>query len=89
MDVKQYISEWPTGHWRNQRNPKISRNKEQWKHNSKPVGCTKNSVKREFIAIQAYFKKQEKTNKPPNLTRKPTRKRIRRKTTATTTKEKN
>ena len=32
------------------------------------MGCTKSSVKREFIAIQAYFKKQEKTNKQPNLT---------------------
>ena len=43
------------------------------------MGCTKSSVKREFIAIQAYFKKQEKTNKQPNLTHKPTTKRRRRK----------
>ena len=42
---------------------------------------------REFIAIQAYFKKKEKTNKQPNLTHKPTRKRRRRKTTTTTKKK--
>ena len=51
------------------------------------MGCTKSSVKREFIAIQAYFKKKEKTNKQPNLTHKPTRKRRRRKTTTTTKKK--
>ena len=53
------------------------------------MGCTKSSVKREFIAIQAYFKKQEKTNKQPNLTHKPTTKRRRRKTTTTTKKKQN
>jgi len=52
------------------------------------MGCTKSSVKREFIAIQAYFKKQEKTNKQPNLTHKPIRKRRRRKTTTTKKKTK-
>ena len=39
---------------------KKSRNKWQWKHNSKPMGCCKNSPKKEFIAIQSYLKKQEK-----------------------------
>ena len=53
------------------------------------MGCTKSSVKREFIAIQAYFKKQERTNKQPNLTHKPTTKRRRRKTTTTTKKKQN
>ena len=46
---------------------KKSRNKWQWKHNSKPMGCCKNSPKKEFIAIQSYFKKQWK-HRIDNLT---------------------
>ena len=41
-------------------NKEISRNKWQWKHNSKLLGCSKSSSKRKFIAIQSYLKKQEK-----------------------------
>ena len=37
---------------------KISRNKWQWKHdNSNPMGCSKSSSKRKFMAIQSYLKK--------------------------------
>ena len=35
--------------------------------NSKPMGCSKSSSKREFIAIQSYLKKQEK-HRIDNLT---------------------
>ena len=39
----------------------MPRYKWQWKHdNSKPMGCSKSSPKREFIEIQSYLKKQEK-----------------------------
>ena len=40
---------------------KISRNKWQWKHKSKPMGAAFAEVLRgKFIAIQSYLKKQEK-----------------------------
>ena len=40
---------WITDHWRNQRgNQTVPRNKWQWKHrNSKMMGCSKSSAKRE------------------------------------------
>ena len=39
------------GYWRKQKgNQKISRNKWQWKHNSKPMGCSKSSSKKELKA---------------------------------------
>ena len=60
MKITQHVSKEPAGYWRNQKgNQKISRNKWQWKYdNSKPMGCSKSSSKRE--AIQSYLKKQEK-----------------------------
>ena len=52
-------SKQPMGQWRNQ---KIPRDKRQWKHDDpKPVGCSKSRSKREFVAIQVYLKKQEKS----------------------------
>ena len=40
----------------------MHRNEWKWKHNNpKPVGHYKSSAKRKFIAIQAYLKKQEKS----------------------------
>ena len=56
---------------------KIPRDKWQWKHDdTKPMGWSKSSSKGKFIAIQAYFKKQEKiSNKQSNLTPKGTRER--------------
>ena len=48
MESKQYISKQPTAYWRNK---KISRNNWQWKHdNSKPMGCSKSSSKREVYS---------------------------------------
>ena len=52
MEIKQHISKFPTGYLRNQKgNQKISRNKWQWKRdNSKPMGCSKSSSKREVYS---------------------------------------
>ena len=63
MEIKQHISKQPTGYWGNQKgNLKISRNKWQWKRdNSKPMGCSKSSPKREVYSnIILPQKKQEK-----------------------------
>ena len=44
------------------RNEKIHGNKWKWKHSGlNPLGCNKRGPKREYIAIQAYLKKQEKS----------------------------
>ena len=40
----------------------MHRNEWKWKHNNpKPVGHYKSSARGKFIAIQAYLKKQEKS----------------------------
>ena len=58
-----------------QRIKKIHRDKWKWKHNSpKPLGCHKSGTKREYITIQVYLKKQEKSQQP-KLTPKGARKR--------------
>ena len=50
MEAKQYTSEWQRGRcWKNQWE-KIFRNKWQWKHNSKPMGCSKSSSNREVYS---------------------------------------
>ena len=70
MEIKQHISKWPTGFWRNHKgNQKISRNKWQWKHNSKPMGFSKSSSKRDVYSntILPTYKKQEK-HQVDNLT---------------------
>ena len=57
MEIKQHISKYTTGEWRNQvGNQKISGNKWQWKHgNSKPMGCSKSSSKREVHIIKCIY----------------------------------
>ena len=59
------------GYWRNK---KISRNKWQWKHdNSKPMGCSKSSPKREVYSNTILTQETRKTsNRQPNFTPKTT-----------------
>ena len=79
MEIKQHISKWPTGYWRNQKgNQKVSRNKWKCKYdNSKPVGCGKSSSKREVDSNTILPKETRKTsNRQPNFTPKTTGKRI-------------
>ena len=61
---------------------KISRNKWQWKHeNSKPMGCSKSSSKREVYSSTIRPQKTRKTsNRQPNFTPKTTGKRRTKKT---------
>ena len=49
---------------------KISRNKWQWKHNnSKPMGCSKSSPKREVYSNTILLQETRKTsNRQPNFT---------------------
>ena len=55
---------------------KISRNKWQWKHNSKPMGCSKSSSKREAYSNTILPQERRKTsNRQPNSTPKTTGKR--------------
>ena len=85
MEIKQHISKLATGYRRNQSgNKKISRNKWQWKHNnSKPIGCSKSSSKREVYSNTILPQETRKTlNIQPNFTHKTTGK------TATTKKKK-
>ena len=52
------------------------RNKWQWKHNSKPMGCTKSSSKREVYSNTILPEETRKTsNRQPNFTPKATGKR--------------
>ena len=78
MEIKQHASKWPTGCWRNQKgNQKFSRNKWQWKHNnSKSMGCSKGSVKREVYSNTSLPQESRKTlNRQPNFIPKTTGKR--------------
>ena len=63
IESKQYVTKKPMDQWRNQSgNKKIPRNKWQQKHNdSKPMGCSLAVLKRKFVAIQSYLRKQEKS----------------------------
>ena len=55
---------------------KCSRNKWQWKHNSKPMGCTKSSSKREVYSNTILPQETRKTsNRQLNFTHKTTGKR--------------
>ena len=75
MEIKQCVSKLPTGYWRNQKgNQKISRNKWQWKHdNSKPMGCSKSSSKREVYSNTILPQETRKlSNRQPNFTPKST-----------------
>ena len=55
-------------------NKKISRNKWQWKHdNSKPMGCSKSSPKRDIYSNTILPQEARKTsNRQPNFTPKTT-----------------
>ena len=78
MEIKQHDSKQPTGYWRNQKgNQKVSRNKWQWKHNnSKPMGCSKSSSKRDVYSNTILPQQIRKTsNRQPNFTPKTTGKR--------------
>ena len=71
MQAKQYTTKQSRDHWRNQRgNQKIPRNKRQWKHNDpKPLGCSKNSSKREVYSNTLLPQETRKiSNKQPKLT---------------------
>ena len=51
----------------------MSRNKGQWKHNSKPMGCSKSSSKREVYSNTILPQETRKTsNRQPNFTPKTT-----------------
>ena len=59
---------------------KISKNKWQWKQNSKPMGCSKSSSKREVYSNTILPQETRKTsNRQPNITPKATGKRRRKK----------
>ena len=78
MEIKQYISKYPTGYWRNQKgNQKISRSKWQWKYdNSKSMGCSKSGSKREVFSNTILPQETRKTlSRQPNFTSKTTGKR--------------
>ena len=73
MEIKQHVPKKLTGYWRNQKgNQKLSRNKWQWKHdNSKPMGCSKSSSKREAYSNTILPQETRKTlNRQPNFTSK-------------------
>ena len=64
MEAKQYAAtKQPIDHWRNPRgNERIHSDKWQWRYNNpKPMGHSKSSSEREFIAIQSYIRKEERT----------------------------
>ena len=63
MEAKQYVTKQPMDHWRNQRgNQKIPRDKWQQKHcDSRPMDIAKAGLRGKFRAIQAYLRKQEKS----------------------------
>ena len=60
--------------WKNQKGSQnIPRNKWQWKHNSKPMGCSKSSSKREVYSTTILPQETRKTsNRQPNFTPKTT-----------------
>ena len=58
----------------------MSRNKWQWKHNSKPMGCSKSSFKREVYSNTILTQETRQTTRQPNFTPKTTGKRRRKNT---------
>ena len=78
MEAKQYITEQPMDHWRNQRgNQIIPRDKWQQKHHDpKPMGHAKSSSKREVYSNTILPQEiRNISNKQPNLTPKAIRER--------------
>ena len=63
MEAEQHAAEEPTNDRRNQkRNQNMHRNEWKWKHNTQNLWDTVKAVLRgRFIAIQAYLKKQGKS----------------------------
>ena len=69
MESKQYATEQPMGHWRNQKEikKKLETNEKetQSKHNNTTIQNLWNTAKAvlrgKFTAIQAYLRKQEKS----------------------------
>ena len=62
MEIKQHISKWPTGYWRNKK-----WNQEFLETNNNENKTTQNQwdvanavLRGKFIAIQSYLKKKEK-----------------------------
>ena len=54
---------------RNQKgNQKISRNKWQWKHNSKPMGCSKSNPKREVYSNTILQETRKEKHRIDSLT---------------------
>ena len=74
MDAKQYVTEPPMDHWRNQRGNFKKKPTDKWKveHNHpKPMGCSKSSSKREDYSNTILpHKTRQITNEQPNLTPK-------------------
>ena len=62
MEIKQHVSKWPIGYWKNQKgNQKISINKDNENTTTQNLWDAAKAVLRgKFISIQSYIKKQEK-----------------------------
>ena len=83
MEAKQYVTEKPRDHLRNQRgNQNIPRHKWQWKHdNPKLMGCSKSSSKREVYSYTSLRQETKKiSSKQSNVTPKGTKERRTKKT---------
>ena len=63
VKTKQYATKQLIDHWRNQKeNQEIPRDKWQWRYNNpKPMEHSQAVLRGKFIAIQAYLRKQEKS----------------------------
>ena len=63
MEAKQCAAKQPMGHWRNQRgNRNMPGYKWKWRHTVQNLGkTTKADLRGTFIALQAYFRKQEQS----------------------------
>ena len=59
MEIKQYISKSPTGHWRNQKGSQKFLETNDNKNTTTQNLCSKTVLRGDFIAMQSYLKKQE------------------------------
>ena len=78
MEIKQYISKSPTGHWRNQKGSQkfLETNDNENMTTQNLWDAAKVVLRGKFIAIQSYLTKQEKTsNRQPSFMPKTTGKR--------------
>ena len=62
MEIKQYISKSPTGHWRNQKGSQkfLETNDNENMTTQNLWDAAKVVLRGKFIALQSYLKKQEK-----------------------------